>query len=104
MFVFGTEKIVVYDDAEPVEKIKVYSASETQRDDVIVPRFNNEEPLNVECRDFLECIEKNKTPRSSGENGLKTVEILEAAQKSIKNNREVTLNKYNYMEEEGPYF
>jgi predicted dehydrogenase len=38
------------------------------------------EPLKLECQHFISCIEQGKKPRSDGENGLMTVEILEKAE------------------------
>jgi UDP-2-acetamido-3-amino-2,3-dideoxy-glucuronate N-acetyltransferase len=43
------------------------------------------EPLRAECLHFLECIETGACPRSDGRMGLRVVQILEAAQKSLLN-------------------
>jgi predicted dehydrogenase len=51
--------------------------------DVVIPHIDMTEPLKVECSHFLECIEKDRTPRSDGHDGLRVVRVLEAAQKSL---------------------
>lgn len=105
--VVGSKKMVVYDDVEPLEKIKIYDKGVKKHDDyktfgefqlsynygdIHIPKLSTAEPLGIECGHFLECIKEGKTPRSSGEVGLNVVKVLEAAEESIKNNgREVKL-------------
>jgi len=99
MTVVGTKKMIVYDDVEPIEKIKVYDSrvevpphyddfGEFQYSyhygDRYVPYLKQEEPLKVECRHFLDCIRSGETPITSGECGLQVVRILEASSKSLK--------------------
>jgi predicted dehydrogenase len=98
--VVGSKQMVVYDDIEPDEKIKIYDKgvdsppySDTfeqfklsyRYGQVTSPRVPTDEPLHVECAHFVECIREGKTPRSSGEVGLKIVRILEKAQVSLLN-------------------
>ncbi len=106
--VVGSQKMVVYDDLEPEEKIKIYDKgvdrppySDTfeqfrlsyRYGEVTSPRVANDEPLHLECAHFIECIREGKQPRSSGEAGLKIVRILEKAQLSLLNGgeREIVL-------------
>ena len=49
------------------------------------PHLQQEEPLKVECQHFVDCINKKAKPDSSGIEGLKVVQILEAASHSLKN-------------------
>ena len=99
--VVGSKKMVVYDDLEPLEKIKIYDKgvevirrTETFGDfsfayhygDMIAPYYRFEEPLREECKHFLDSIENGTTPRSDGYNGLRVVQILEAADYSLKHN------------------
>lgn len=101
--VVGSKKMVVYDDVEPLEKLKVYEKGVSKYDDystfgefqlsynygdITIPKIDTAEPLKLECIHFLDCIEKGETPRSCGEVGLQVVKILEAAEKSIKNKGE----------------
>lgn len=96
----GSKRMIVYDDTEPSEKIKVYDSGveiikdkETLYDifvqyrtgDMYAPRLDTIEALRVEVQHFIECIRENKKPVTDGEAGLRTVRILEAAQESIKN-------------------
>ena len=98
--VVGSKKMVVYDDLEPLEKIKIYDKgvevirrTDTFGDwsfayhygDMIAPYYRFEEPLREECKHFLNCIETGEQPRSDGANGLRVVQILEAADYSLKN-------------------
>jgi predicted dehydrogenase len=98
----GSEKMIVYDDTEPDEKIKVYdkgveiepnSDPEALHDvlvsyrtgDMLAPRLDDTEALKREVRHFLDCIETGKQPVTDGQAGLDVVRILEAAQTSIDN-------------------
>jgi predicted dehydrogenase len=97
--VVGSKKMVVYDDVESLEKVKVYNKgvkairrTDTFGEfqfayhygDIVSPYIRLEEPLRLECLHFLECIRQNKTPLTDGYNGLRVVEIIEAAQHSLK--------------------
>ena len=96
MTVVGDKKMVIYDDLENVEKIKVADrrarldpASRELRvgyrlGDIVSPRVEVTEPLYAECRHFIECILHQKSVRTDGEGGLRVVRVLEAAEKSIK--------------------
>ena len=54
-----------------------------RRGDEVIPSLNFAEPLNRECAHFVECIREGKQPMTDGWNGLRTVKVLEAAEKSI---------------------
>lgn len=99
--VVGSKKMVVYNDVESLEKIKIYDKgvdapeyTDTYGDfqcsyrygDVLIPNIKFVEPLRQECQHFLDCIKDHHKPSSSGEEGLKVVRILEAAQASLLNN------------------
>ncbi|MBN1434059.1 Gfo/Idh/MocA family oxidoreductase [Candidatus Fermentibacterales bacterium] len=96
--IVGSSKMLVYDDTEPYEKIKVYdkgvvrlmepeSFGEFQLSyrtgDIVSPKLDGVEPLAEEMDDFLRCIETGGTPRSSGSNGLMVVRALEKAEQSL---------------------
>lgn len=98
--VVGSRKMVVYDDVEPTEKIKIYDKgvdvppySDTFEEfhlsyrygDITTPAIPNVEPLRVECEHFLHCVRTGEKPRSDGQNGLEVVRILEAATRSLLN-------------------
>jgi predicted dehydrogenase len=97
----GNKKMILYDDTEPLEKIKIYdrrvdvpphydSFGEFQFSyhygDVRSPHLNQVEPLKVLCADFLDAIESKTKPLSSGAEGLEVVKILEAASESLRKN------------------
>ena len=94
----GDKKMIVYDDLEPSEKIKVYDKGITVNDgvegtyqvlvgyrtgDMWAPKVEGAEALRVEAVHFLHCIEQNETPQTDGHAGLRVVKILEAATKSM---------------------
>jgi len=101
MTIVGTKRMIVYDDVQPLEKIRIYDMrverpphydnfAEFQYSyhygDSYIPYVKQEEPLKVECQHFLDCILHGKTPLTNGEAGLDVVRILEAAQASLRQN------------------
>jgi predicted dehydrogenase len=94
----GEKKMLVWNDLDPDEKIKVYDkgVAVTKREgvydllvsyrsgDMWAPRLEQTEALAEETRYFLECISTNEKPINDGRAGLRVVEILEAAEKSLK--------------------
>jgi predicted dehydrogenase len=53
-----------------------------------MPYIKVGEPLQIECRHFLECVRTRRTPVSDGQDGLRVVKVLDAAQRSLKRNGE----------------
>jgi predicted dehydrogenase len=101
MTIVGTRRMIVYDDLQPNEKIRIYDVRverpahyNTFADfhysyhygDSYIPYLKQEEPLKAECQHFLDCIEKGTEPLTSGRAGLELVRILEAASTSLKEN------------------
>ena len=99
--VVGSKKMVVYNDVESLEKIKIYDKgvemppyTNTFGDfqysyrygDVIIPNIRFTEPLRKECEHFLDCINNHIEPQSNGQDGLRVVKIIEAAQRSLSEN------------------
>jgi len=100
----GSRKMIVLDELEPSEKIKIYEKGITvnrepegiekvykllidyRSGDMLAPRIDNAEALRVEANHFVDCIENGATPETSGESGLRVVRILEAATESMKYN------------------
>lgn len=98
MTIVGSKKMVVYDDIEPIEKIKIYSKGVDKPDyydgfgefqysyrygDINIPMLKEKEPLKLELEHFCDCILNNKKPITDGEFGLKVIEILEDADLSL---------------------
>jgi len=99
MVFVGSKKMLVFDDNEPLEKIKIYDkrvevpphyddfASFTYSyhyGDMYAPYIQQQEPLKVETAHFLDCITTGGTSMSSGRDGHHVVQILEAASESLK--------------------
>jgi predicted dehydrogenase len=94
----GTKLMVVYDDMEPSEKIKLYDKGveiksqdslyhvlvEYRTGNMFAPHVEQAEALGLVSKDFVESIKKGKQPRSNGRAGLNVVRILEAASSSLK--------------------
>ncbi len=97
-FIGGSRKMIVYDDLEATEKIKVYDkgitveASEEnahqfrigyRAGDMWAPHLPAKEALQTEAEHFIDCLRTGEAPISNGITGLLVVEILEAASRSI---------------------
>ena len=99
MTVVGSQRMIVYDDTEPLEKLKIYDARveapphydtfseftySYHYGDAYVPCIKQEEPLKLECQHFLDCIRQECVPIAPGQRGLEVVRILEAAGQSLR--------------------
>ncbi len=96
MTLVGNKKMVIYDDLENVEKIKIADqAAHLNLDsrknriayrmgDIVSPRLDVDEPLSRECAHFVDCIINQRRPESDDVKGLQVVQVLEAASRSIK--------------------
>jgi len=97
--VVGSKKMLVYDDVSTTEKIRVYDKGVTVQPhydtfgefqlsyrfgDIYTPRLDDNEPLKNECQHFVQCIQKQETPRSDGAAGLSVVRVIERACESIR--------------------
>ena len=95
--IVGSKKMVVFDDMEVSEKLKIYdkgvgSPSYTtygeylslRFGDITIPSVKMVEPLRTEAEHFVQCIDSRKEPKTGGRDGLKVVRILMAAQQSLK--------------------
>jgi predicted dehydrogenase len=94
----GSEKMIVYDDLEPSEKIKVYDKGIKVKNnsenvygilisyrtgDMWAPQLDTTEALTTEALHFVQCIKENKHPATDGPSRLRVVRILEAATQSM---------------------
>jgi predicted dehydrogenase len=95
----GSEKMILYDDLEPSEKLKVYDKGinitagrpedvykllvSYRSGDMWAPRLDNTEALQTEALHFIDCIENNKQPETDGPAGLRLVNMIEAAEASL---------------------
>lgn len=96
----GSKKMIVFDDLDPAEKIKIYdrgidvprqNAKSVYKNlvqyrvgDMSAPAIDNVEALKTEVEHFVDCITNNKRPVTDGETGLQVVRLLEAVDKSLK--------------------
>ena len=91
MIIAGSKKMLVFDDLEQ-KKIRIYDKNFqnniTSNDGILEPEFSSKEGLSVMAEDFVNSIINDKEPLSNSNLGLEVVKILEASQKSIKNNGE----------------
>lgn len=95
--IVGSRKMLVYDDVEPVEKIKIFDMGvdcptgdtfgagqiKYRYGDIVSPRLSPIEPLQEECRHFAYSILLRTEPRSNGRVGLNVVRLLEMADRSL---------------------
>jgi len=110
----GSKRMLVYDDLEPMEKIKIYDKRvETpphydtfaefhysyHYGDMYAPYIKQYEPLKMECQEFLDCINSGSQPETGGLEGLQVVQILEAASESLKNDGAlVKINRADHIQ------
>jgi predicted dehydrogenase len=98
----ASRKMIVYDDLEQSEKIKVYDKGITldrkqdpekiyqvlvgyRTGDMLAPNLDMKEALAVEAAHFVRCVAEKQRPITDGQAGLRVVEILEAASQSMRN-------------------
>jgi predicted dehydrogenase len=96
--IVGEKRMAMFDDMEPVEKLKVYDkgidpkegafvdfagALTVRLGDVTAPELEKAEPLRLECRHFVDCVRSRTAPLTDGADGLRVVKVLAAAQASL---------------------
>jgi len=99
----GEKKMLVWNDLEADEKIKVYDKGVNinnregvfnllvsyRSGDMWAPQVPQTEALKLEMEHFVDCIENDKTPINDGRAGHQVVQVLEAAERSVKNRGEL---------------
>ena len=97
--VVGDRKMVVFDDMEPREKLRIYDKGVTRppeyaswgeslavrEGDIFIPKIANVEPLGAELAHFVRVARGAEAPRASAADGVKVVRVLEAATRSLTN-------------------
>lgn len=90
--IIGDQRMVVYDDTNPAEMLKIYNkGADIDADPVVsyrygaitIPHIDWVEPLRLECEDFAQAIRTGRPPRASGEVGLEVVRVLAAVQEAL---------------------
>ncbi len=100
----GSRQMIIYDDTEPSEKVKVYDRGvdvvpdgdeiyrmliQYRTGDMWAPHVDLTEALHHVSREFYDCIHEDRPPLTDGQAGLRVVRILEAANRSIRNQGKV---------------
>lgn len=97
--------MLVWNDLDPAEKVRVYDKGAEVRTeqgvhqalvsyrtgDMWAPKIEELEALHLETRYFLDCIKSNSKPFNDGNAGLRVVRILEAAEQSLNQHKEIAL-------------
>ncbi len=99
IMVAGSKRMIIFDDIEASEKIKVYDSGvsiehqdaqgqyrmlvDYRAGDMFSPALAQREALQTEVQHFARCISRDEKPETPGEAGLAVVRILEAAQRSL---------------------
>ena len=99
ILVGGSKQMIVYDDLEPSEKVKIYDKGVNLTDDpaqiqemrvgyrtgdMWAPKLSGAEALRVEGEHFIDCIRTGQTPQTDGGFGVRVVELIEAATNSMR--------------------
>lgn len=105
--VVGNKKMAVFNDLAINTPISVYDKSVVKKNfrqrydsfkefqmivksgKITSPKIKSREPLNEECRHFIDCVRNNKIPLSDGADGLNVLKVLIAIDKSIRTGKEV---------------
>ena len=97
--VVGSKKMLLYDDVSSLEKIRIYDKGVSvtphydtfgefqlsyRYGDISIPKLDDAEPLKLECQHFVECIQNGVSSIASGRHGLEVLLVLDAAERSIK--------------------
>jgi len=94
----GSKRMVVYDDIEPTEKVRIYDCGVVVREpesfgefqltyrtgDMVVPNLSNVEPLVSEIDHFIDCVETGALPKTNGAFGTNVVRVLESSLRSLR--------------------
>ncbi len=98
MTVVGSRKMVVYDDVSTEGKVRIYDKGAFRKGDVtygdfqyklhsgdiLIPRLDLHEPLQMECAHWIDCIRTGSPPLTDGENGLRVLKVLDAGERSLR--------------------
>ena len=96
----GSQQMILYNDLEPSEKVKVYHKGITvsnsmpqenvhrllvgyRTGDMWAPDIDSTEALRTEAAHFVDCVETGRRPITDGQAGLRVLRVLEAASRSL---------------------
>lgn len=102
--IVGDKKMILYDETEPSEKIKIFKSGIKVKENsdiskftvsyysgkVKTPELSPYQPLTLEIKHFIECCKNRTTPKTDGYSALKVIKTLEMAEKSLTEKRIIT--------------
>ena len=102
LVVVGSDRRVVFNDLNGIEQVRVFEKGikaafaepltygehqlQIRDGDIVSPKLEVAEPLKNQCRHFVECVTSGATPMTSGRDGERVVRVLEAVDRSLKQN------------------
>jgi UDP-2-acetamido-3-amino-2,3-dideoxy-glucuronate N-acetyltransferase len=94
LVVIGSKKMIVFEDSRPTDKLILYDkqiADSSNNFEVKQPHgevlsYDAVEPLQAECEHFIDCVAHGLSPRTSGEDGVAVLQVLQACQRSLQMN------------------
>jgi len=108
LVVVGDKKMAEFDDTNPTDKLLLYAHNIEWIERLPVPRpreaevvkIHQQEPVNIECSNFVACVESHRKPRVDGHKGLQVLKILASCQQSLEHGGKLTM----LTERESSYF
>ena len=96
LVVVGENGMAVFDDVRPTDKLQLFDKRINLVDGQFVVQrptgqsveFPSDEPLMLECRHFVECLETRRTPKTDGHDAWRVLKVLETSQRSLSMNGE----------------
>jgi len=96
LVVVGERRMAVFDDVRKTEKLQLFDKHiEIVNGQFVVERptpeavsFDTDEPLMLECRHFMECVDTRRTPKTDGHDAWRVLRVMEASQRSLSMNGE----------------
>jgi predicted dehydrogenase len=99
--IVGSKKMIVYNETNPREKVKIYNSGVDFEDphdygefllsyrsgDIHSPTLSNREPLRIEMEHFLKCVRERRKPLTDGYSALRVIKAIEMAEKSFNEKR-----------------
>jgi predicted dehydrogenase len=107
----GSRRMVMYDHLDSDNQLKIFDKGveilentdrykalvQYRTGDLLVPKVDQTEALESACRHFIHCIETGETPITDGYAGLRVVELLQAAEQSIREVRKEDVNTWAFQ-------
>ena len=98
MLIGGDKKMLIYNDIEPTEKLRIYDKTympgkdeekhqlltDYRMGDVYIPKYETKEPLKLVIEDFYRSVQSGEQPLANGEKALEVMKIIEFANKSLR--------------------